>query len=218
MSGTWSATACANGEMLLRPKNSRIEEQALSYTGRWTGHLSQSDRPYGFYFELELNEDGTGTSHIVSEGAGGEAVHQLRWEEKENGLYFTELGVETRTQADWKWCLKSASLVINKHHENYELKGKWDGFLENKTPQTGACAPGTLFLSKAILTKVVAEKTMTERDKYIQETQRSVRVDRVIQVRSKNIHIRVWDNGIVDGDHINSLLEWPSCYQPISCQ
>lgn len=206
LSATWTATGCKDGKMLLKLKNSYTEELPLSFVGRWTGHLSQSDRPYGFYFELELNADGTGISHIVSEGAGGEAKHQLTWEEKNGGIYFQESYVDTRTQADWKWCLKSASLNLSQHNKNYELKGDWTGYIENKSPTTAACAPGTLFLTKAIVTKVVTPQTTSQADEYTKATQRSVRVDRTIQVQSKNIHIRVWDNGIVDGDILTLFL------------
>jgi len=206
LSAHWTASGCKDGQMLLKNKNSSIQESTISYTGRWTGHLSQSDRPYGFYFELILKEDGTGSSHIVSEGAGGEADHQLIWEEKNGGLVFTESHVKTRTQPNWKWCLKSAKLILSKHHKNYELKGDWEGYIEGKTPQTAACAPGTLFLTKAIETKTTTQKNNTHADNYTQATQRPVRVDRSIQVQSKNIHIRVWDNGIVDGDILTLFL------------
>lgn len=204
--GTWTATGCKDGELLLRRKGVRVEEQAFSYSGRWTGHLSQTDRPYGFFFEVNLNTDGTGTSHIVSEGAGGEAIHQLTWVEADNQLSFEESAVNIRTQVDWEWCLKSAFLQLGRHLNNHELKGEWDGYIEGKTPSTAACAPGTIYLSKSVETRLIKEKIAHQADPYIAETGRKVRVDRVIKVQSDKIHIRVWDNGIVDGDIVTLFL------------
>ena len=49
------------------------EAVPFTVTGEWTGHLNQSDREYGFYYEFKLEAGGTGQSYIVSEGSGGSA-------------------------------------------------------------------------------------------------------------------------------------------------
>ena len=206
LQGTWTATGCKDGAIILQRKGEQIEEQPFEYPGRWTGHLAQSDRPYGFFFEVNINADGTGTSHIISEGAGGEAIHQLSWRNTKNGLAFDEASVKIRTQADWKWCLKSAFLQLGRHLDNYELKGDWTGYIEEKTPASGACAPGTIYLSKTVETLLIKEKIAPQTDLYTAETNRTVRVDRVIKVQSDQIYIRVWDNGIVDGDVVTLFL------------
>lgn len=204
--GDWTATGCSPGKITLYRSGIIVEELPFTPAGRWTGHLSQSDREYGFYFSVELAEDGTGTSSIVSEGAGGEATHSLVWYEEEDGIVCQESSVIKRTDPDWKWCLKTLDLHKQRKGDQYEMSGEWEGFLEHKDPLNGACAPGTVFLSKPVLTQVIEQEIAPQRDDYTTETGRSVKVDRVIQVQGDNIRIRVWDNGIVDGDVLTLFL------------
>lgn len=205
--GEWTATGCRPGFVALqRSGTSHSEEIPFSYPGRWSGHLSQSDRDYGFYYELNLNADGTGTSSIVSEDAGGEALHQLEWEETTTGIRLTETQVIERTDPQWKWCLKSAELTQGRTDGTYELTGNWAGFLEHKTAATGSCAPGQVYLNKPVLSKTVSQRISPQTEQYTAETQRTVKVDRVLKVRSENIRIKVWDNGIVDGDILTLFL------------
>ena len=73
--GDWEAEGCSPGTMVL--SQLLIIEEAKPGTvvtplpkaehpfpalGKFVGVLSQSDREYGFYFELNLNADGTGTN------------------------------------------------------------------------------------------------------------------------------------------------------------
>lgn len=207
ITGSWLATGCRPGALRLTRTVRRYEEAIpFSYLNRWTGHLSQSDRDYGFYYEMQLNEDGTGQSTIVSEDAGGEAIHALRWEETQTGIRFYEQAVVERTDPNWKWCLKSGELQLEATDQGHELRGDWAGYLEHKNPQNGACAPGALFLTQPLLTRTVTENIAPQTDDYTNTTQRQVRVDRVIKVRSENIRIKVWDNGIVDGDILTLFL------------
>lgn len=207
MTGEWTATGCRPGFVQLRRQgSSHTEEIPFSYPGRWSGHLSQSDRDYGFYYEMNLLADGTGTSKIVSEDAGGEALHALRWEETTNGITFTEDHVIERTDPKWKWCLKSGQLVKSRTDGTYELRGDWDGYLEHKSPTNGACAPGSVYLNKPILSRTVEQRIAPRTNEYTERTQRTVKVDRVLKVRSDNIRIKVWDNGIVDGDILTLFL------------
>lgn len=200
LEGEWTAPQCAGGSISMK----RIGARGLAptYEGRWVGHLSQTDRPYGFYYELNLQADGTGQSHIVSEGAGGEAHHQLEWQITDAGITFTELAVSKRTQADWKWCLKSADLQGNTD----QLTGLWEGYIEGKTKANGACAPGSLELNPVRQTLEQQETVAPIAAQYQAEQKRNVRVDRVIKVKSDRVRIRVWDNGIVDGDILSLFL------------
>ncbi|WP_020534608.1 hypothetical protein [Lewinella cohaerens] len=205
--GDWKATGCQPGFMrMTKVGGSHEKELPFSYPGRWTGYLSQSDRDYGFYYELNLTENGRGSSHIVSEGAGGEATHLLKWEETEEGIQFWEDGIAERTDPDWKWCMKNGQLLQNREDGTYQLSGDWSGYLEHKTLATGACAPGTVFLTKPVLTQVVQEYVDSHADAYHETSGRTVKVDRVLQVRSDKIRIKVWDNGIVDGDILTLFL------------
>ncbi|MEL6657220.1 MAG: hypothetical protein AAFN81_26585 [Bacteroidota bacterium] len=207
LSGEWTATGCRPGIVLLqRAGGTYTEEVPFTYPGRWSGHLSQSDRDYGFYYELNLKPDGTGTSKIVSEDAGGEAIHQLQWQETATGISFSEPEVLERTDPKWKWCLKSGQLIQSRTDGRYELEGDWGGYLEHKTPNNGACAPGMVYLNKPVLSKTVTEHIQPETEQYTERTQRTVKVDRVLKVRSDNIRIKVWDNGIVDGDILTLFL------------
>lgn len=207
LEGSWKATGCSPGFIRMKKIGMSYEEEIpFTYPGRWTGHLSQSDRDYGFFFELQLNANGGGTSSIVSEGAGGEATHNLIWEATDQGIRFTESYVAERTDPDWKWCLKNGALTKDRIDGTYQLTGDWAGYLEHKTAQNGACAPGTVFLTKPVLTKTIQEYVASHADVYGESTGRSVKVDRVLKVRSDNIRIKVWDNGIVDGDILTLFL------------
>ncbi|MEL7220171.1 MAG: hypothetical protein AAGJ93_02565 [Bacteroidota bacterium] len=210
LEGNWTATGCKPGfirmEKPLEDDGLIMREVTFDFAGRWTGHLSQSDREYGFFYEMNLNTDGTGTSHIVSEGAGGEATHELFWEQNGDRVYFRESQVNKRTDDQWKWCLKSGELRKTHTAKAYEMTGEWEGYMEHKTPASGACAPGTLFLTKPVLTLDNQAKITPHTDIYTNINQREVKVDRVLHVQSDNIRIKVWDNGIVDGDILTLFL------------
>ncbi|MCU0347728.1 MAG: hypothetical protein MUC59_12380 [Saprospiraceae bacterium] len=97
LEGDWEAQGCKPGTMKLAVRQlaptlvggsqeqvifapqSAIRNPKSAIEGRFSGHLSQSDRDYGFYFEMKFEPDGTGSSQITSDGEGGNATHGLRW-------------------------------------------------------------------------------------------------------------------------------------------
>lgn len=213
LEGNWKADGCTPGKIRLENR-SAVEAQFVekelpfSFSGSWTGFLSQSDRDYGFYFEMDLAEGARGQSYIVSEGNGGNARHALSWSlNEESGLLkFEESDVIEKTDAKWKWCIKSGELQFKKEDERYVLAGEWGGFLEGfGSSRKGRCASGTVYLEKPILTEKVktAEKKITP---YEAESRRKVKVQRILQVHNENLRIKVWDNGVVDGDIVTLFL------------
>lgn len=206
IAGEWTATGCKPGLMSLRRTGPITKERPFSYIGRWTGYLDQSDRNHGFYFELSLAADGTGTSHIVSEGAGGEATHALTWSADDNKLQFAESEVIDRTEGAWRWCIKHATLLYDRQAASYQLEGDWSGHIEGTDVASGGCAPGQLHLTKPVLTDTVRAHIAPQTDIYTADTKRAIRVDRVIKVQAELIRIKVWDNGIVDGDVLTLFL------------
>lgn len=206
LAGTWTAKGCSPGNITLRRPVARVEEIPFAFTGRWVGELNQSDREYGFYYELNLGENGRGFSKIVSEDNGGEARHRLNWRRVDSLIVITEEGVAEKTDPRWRWCIKDARMVVGRSGDIFRMEGDWSGYLEDYTPQTGACAPGQLFLEKAVLTRPVLDQLAETSNPYEAETKRTVKVDRVLKVKSKDIRIRVWDSGTVDGDIITLFL------------
>jgi hypothetical protein len=198
LTGSWTAQGCQPGTATLyRTGASRRFEETFPL-GRWTGELKQSDRDYGFYFELTLQPNGTGSSHIVSEGNGGEAFHELRWEREAAGtLLIRETTVNRKTDPNWRWCVKTMRLQPDTTLDSRQLSGPWWGNIENTD---GACAPGTIELSQLPTLRDSVQAISFASDQYRAKTGRVVRVDRLIKVQSDRIYIRVWDAGTVDGD------------------
>lgn len=224
LAGTWEAEGCKPGKMEIFRKQSADNQsgikngatalaQGFPMLGRWTGHLSQSDREYGFYFDMAFQAGGVGVSHIISDGEGGNATHGLRWtfDAASGRLDFEETELQEESVPDWRWCMKSGSLLFEKEENRYTLKGDWAGYIEGFTKQTGACAPGTLYLERPIFkqeelvpatvstSKPTAATPVGVMD-YEKKLKRDVEVERVLEVRNKTLKIRVWDNGTVDGD------------------
>lgn len=208
--GSWKADGCTPGKVYLaRPgTNEGKEKKPFTYAGRWTGHLSQSDRPYGFFFEVNLKPDGTGVSTIVSEGNGGTAHMALTWDTLTEAahLRLIESEVVEKTETKWPWCIKYAELYLTKVDEKYLLDGEWSGHIEGHTDESGPCAPGRMHLERPILKPVNRQRAKQEFDPYQAKFQRKVKIDNVIQVQSKKLRIKVWDNGTVDGDFVTLLL------------
>ncbi len=205
--GAWKADRCSPGTIALqRPKNilaiTAETEMPFAWAGRWTGQLSQSDRNYGFFYELTLDENGGGQSQIVSEDNGGSAFLRLVWKFNPNDSIFTlqESAVDSKTDPRWKWCLKSASLRLRREGSRFVLEGEWQGHLEGYTPQTGRCAPGGVYLEKPVLTQQIQRLEARQSQTYEAQSHREVRVSRVVEVQKPNIRIKVWDSGTVDGD------------------
>lgn len=211
LSGDWTAKGCKPGTMLLKQTSSietEVQEEEFSMTGKWTGNLSQSDRDYGFYYELNLEEAGVGSSFIVSEGNGGSAKHALIWLYDESTEQFTlkENYVEERTDPNWKWCIKSGTLKLSRRGMSYFLEGDWSGFIEEHDPELGACAPGRLILEKPVLTKEIRKEINLMTKPYEDQTDRVVKVGRTVEVSSKDVRIKIWDSGTVDGDYATLFL------------
>ncbi len=229
LQGRWEAEGCKPGGIMIsrwpalcsKKEAANVENapspivQAPAFlTGKWTGNLSQSDREHGFYFEMKFDENGTGTSSITSDGEGGNAIHHFNWtyDEAAGRLDFVETDILEESVPSWRWCMKSGSLFFKKEENRLSLRGDWSGYIEGFTPETGACAPGTLYVEKPIFKKeeITVEAALPGSEApavtpvavkdYEKKQKREVEVERVLEVKNKTIRIRVWDNGTVDGD------------------
>ena len=229
LEGNWEADGCKPGTMKLRqvgssavgsgqpdPSQSAIPNPQSAIESRFSGHLSQSDRDYGFYFEMKFEADGTGTSQITSDGEGGNATHRLRWtfDEAEQRLDFEETDILEESVPSWRWCMKSGSLFYQKEKNRRSLAGNWEGYIEGTDPKTGACAPGKLYVEQPIFDQdeptakpgEPAKPAQAELKAYETKTKRDADVERVLEVKSRTVRIRVWDNGTVDGDVLSLFL------------
>lgn len=208
--GTWKADGCTPGKVYLARPGAAASQasQLFTYVGRWTGHISQSDREYGFFFEVKLHPDGTGVSSIVSEGNGGTANMALEWDTLTEAahLRLIEKEVVDKTESKWPWCIKYAELFLTKEEGKYVLDGDWSGYIEGHDAESGPCAPGRMHLERPILKPINQQRAKQEFDPYQAKFQRKVKIDKVIQVQSKKLRIKVWDNGTVDGDFVTLLL------------
>jgi hypothetical protein len=124
----------------------------------------------------------------------------LQWSSRNDTLLINETGVGEKSQPEWKWCLKSASLSLRDEPMKMVLSGNWSGFIEGHlhSPK-GACAPGTLRLEKPVLSPEVILETKQQSVAYHDKEAREINLGQVIIVKKPNIRIKVWDNGIVDG-------------------
>ena len=197
LEGEWQADGCAPGQVRLSRPSS-----APPLAGKWAGTLSQSDRDYGFYFEMELQPGAAGQSFIVSEDNGGSAFMRLRWEldERTASFAFRESEVSSKTDARWPWCIKSGELQFRQEGSRLVLEGSWSGYIEGFDMKTGTCASGKVYLEKPLPTPEGARAQARVQAPYEAETGRQMKVARVIEVQKPNLKIRVWDNGVVDGD------------------
>lgn len=210
--GSWSGGACRPGKVYLyRPSALRQDtEQLLPFTmeGKWTGHLDQSDRAYGFFYAITLQSDGRGSSFIVSEGNGGSASLQLTWsfDALRQEVRLQETGVLECTDPNWKWCLKEVILRKQRTAMGYQLQGNWEGHLEGDTSSRGICAPGQMTLHKPVLSRKTIEEVAQLRDTFALDLPRKVNVLQVIEVSGPQLRLGVWDNGVYDGDIITLYL------------
>jgi len=209
LQGEWKADGCRPGQIFLK-KTLPLDESFVlpPHIGKWTGYLTQSDRDYGFYFEMDISEDGSGKSFIVSEDNGGSAFHQLDWsfDPVFNSFEHKESHVSQKTDPNWKWCIKSSALQFDQEKLFYTLDGDWNGYLEGYDPVNGKCASGTIHLEKIIETDpgILLEERPTA--PYEEDQKREVNITKVLEVKSETIRIKVWDNGIVDGDIVTIFL------------
>jgi hypothetical protein len=209
LSGNWQAEGCRPGRLWLYPADPEALENN-SCLGRWTGYLDQADREYGFFYEFELSENGEGRSHIVSEGSGGTATHSLSWQydSTRQVVLITEREVLEKTDPKWPWCIKQAELKLERLAGKQVLSGDWSGFIEGFSLRgdQGACASGKMYLEKPVLQLATRQQVDNQAAIYEKEHGRKVKVDRVLQVSSPKLRIRVWDNGTVDGDVVTVFL------------
>ncbi len=208
LSGGWTADHCKPGSIRLVLKSDLDYKEykvPFSIEGQWTGHLSQSDREYGFFYQVNFDKKGKGTSFIVSEDNGGTATHALNWyfDSLQNKLTFAEPRVLEKTDPQWLWCLKHGDLKLTKLDDKFILEGDWSGPLEGKG---GACAPGSIYLEKPALTKVEINKVDKAVYPYEQQSGREVSIGRTLTVKNESVKLFVWDNGTVDGDYVTLFL------------
>ncbi len=232
LQGPWEAHGCRPGSVLLHRPGGNLSAAAQTpqatpdplarFHGRWTGRLAQSDRDYGFYLEMDLLPDGTGSSLLHSDGDGGSAKFDLTWswDADAQRLSFRESAVAEQSVPDWRWCIKSGLLSLAEQSAGRFLSGPWDGFIEHYSPESGPCAPGTAHLEKPILPIPPAATPATDSPdqpgpdnllpaslrQYESDQGRKVQVGQVLEVRKKTVRIRVWDNGTVDGDVCSLFL------------
>lgn len=212
LAGDWQAEDCRPGSLWLYP----VEEHnivvdtttTVSKLGRWTGHLDQADREYGFFYEVILAENGKGRSRIVSEESGGTASHELEWywDSTRQVITIIEKKVVEKTDPNWPWCIKQAELNLKEGTAQQRLSGDWSGFIEGYTWRDGSCASGKMYLEKPIIRIESQQKMAGHAAIYEKEQDRKVRVDRVLKVNSPELRIRIWDNGTVDGDIVTIFL------------
>lgn len=207
LSGPWKADGCSPGHLFLRRPTTTVRDTvqktaAPTVTGKWTGTLSQSDREHGFFFELALEAGKSGTSYIVSEGNGGGAHMQLDWafDESQAQFSFQESSVIQKDDPAWPWCIKSGDLQYRQEDSRLVLEGWWEGYIEGYDMESGACASGALYLEKPLLTEEVVKTREAIAQPYESANRRTIKVQRVLEVSSPNIRIKIWDNGTVDGD------------------
>ncbi len=208
LTGTWKADHCQPGSIrLLLTSGLEFTEQEIPFAieGKWTGHLSQSDRDYGFFYQVDMKKGGNGTTFIVSEDNGGSATHLLKWryDSINSQLDLLEPKVIEKTDDKWLWCLKHGLLDIRKETDKFIMEGAWSGPLEEKD---APCAPGRIYLEKPILTKVETNKIDKDVYPYEQQYGRKVNIGRTLSVKNDKVKLFVWDNGTVDGDYVTLFL------------
>jgi len=210
LGGSWTAQGCTPGLVRLdrkgkaRQRTTAVNKEEGIF-GNWAGSLSQSDRDYGFYFEMSLQEFGDNTSYIVAEGNGGGCRHSMTYNFSGNNFQFSETDILKKDDPNWKWCIKNGDLTYRKEKDKHIMEGTWSGYIEGFDMETGPCASGTLYLEKPI---IKVEETLEKTDMTVYEVRqkREVKIARIVEVKSPNLRIKVWDNGIVDGDILTLFL------------
>lgn len=213
LTGTWSASNCSPGTVFLEREFQMeekvvVQEKPFSMEGKWIGHLTQSDRSYGFYVELNLGKNNKGASFIESEGTGGNARMKLVWNgtPANKSFTFVEGDIIKQSVENWRWCIKQGTLNIKKEANKYVMEGPWKGYIEGFDLQTGPCAAGDLILEKPIMSEQIIQTVRRETKKYEATNERKIKVQRIIEVKSSQLRLRTWDSGDVDGDIITIFL------------
>ncbi|AEE52973.1 hypothetical protein [Haliscomenobacter hydrossis] len=214
LQGGWLADNCSPGTMRLVKESDAnqldVGEDVFVPEGIWTGHLSQADRAYEFYYELNLQPEGKGFAKIMSEENGGSARHLLTWKLNENrdSLLVEEQGVLEKTDPNWRWCIKKLSFGLDEDFNRFGYTGTWAGRIDaTETQKAGACAPGKVYVEKPILNKdVKANIRSLQTQTGLGTPGRKLKLQRSIQVSSPELTISVWDNGTEDGDVITMFF------------
>jgi len=210
LQGPWEARGCAPGIMKLRKAKESgtpgAETPQFGVLGAWSGQIDQSDRDYTFHYEVSLEQGGKGIARIVSESAGGSGRLALDWDfnPANDSLIIREDRVIEKTDPQWKWCLKTLRMKLEKDSSHYAFRGKWTGFIEGTTARTGACAPGKVYLEKPILDADLRASIQALQKE--SPNQRRIKLQRTIEVSRPELTLRVWDNGTLDGDVISIFL------------
>ena len=172
--------------------------------------MSQTDRAYEFYYELNLQPEGKGFAKIMSEENGGSARHLLTWKLNENrdSLIVEEQGILEKTDPNWRWCIKTLKFGLDEDFNRFGYSGTWAGKIDaTETQKAGACAPGKVYVEKPILNKDVKANIRSLQTQAALGTQgRKLKLQRSIQVSSPELTISVWDNGTEDGDVITMFF------------
>lgn len=210
LQGPWEADGCAPGTMRLRKISAGAPpegaENAFSIFGNWIGHINQSDRDYAFVYEVNLEQGGKGVARIVSEAAGGSGRLALSWsyDPANDSLLIREERVLEKTDPQWKWCLKTLRLQLQREAAHDAFRGKWTGYIEGTMPKTGACAPGQVYLEKPVM-----NSDLRENMRLLQRTstaERRILIQRSVEVKQSDLVLKIWDNGTEDGDVITVFL------------
>lgn len=212
LSGLWKATNCPSGTVFLSRKVERPIEEVVRVTevpftmaGQWTGSLQQEDRSPRFRFEMNLSENNKGESFIVSEGEGGHARMELTWSWGlvNSSLRIQETRIVDKSHPDWPWCIKTTELQMRREGDKYLLEGSWTGHIEGFDMESGPCASGSIYLEKPVLQQTIAHKSPPPEP---EENPRKIKVQKLVEVHSKQLRLRAWDSGTVDGDVITIFL------------
>lgn len=208
LKGDWIADNCSPGTMRLVKESEATQldagDDVFVPEGIWTGHLSQTDRAYEFYYELNLQPEGKGFARIMSEENGGSAKHSLEWKlnDARDSLIVQEMKILEKTDPNWRWCIKALRFGLDQNENRFGFNGTWAGRIEaTETQRAGACAPGQVYVEKPILNNDEKSKIRNlQTQTGIGEHARKLKLQRTIQVNATDLIISVWDNGTEDGD------------------
>lgn len=218
LSGSWKATNCPSGKVFLSRKIKlvakeevvSIREVPFTMAGKWTGTLRQEDRSTNFRYEIDLSENNKGTSFILSDGESGSARIELvwTWGLVNSSLRIIESKILDKTNPDWPWCIKTAELQMRREGDKYILEGSWQGHIEGFDMESGPCASGSIYLEKPVLQQTIAQKSppMPPALPEPEEKPRKIKVQKIVEVQSRNLRLRAWDSGTVDGDVVTIFL------------
>jgi hypothetical protein len=215
LQGDWVADNCTPGTIRLQKESGdnqleKPEDEVFTPLGTWAGHLSQTDRSYGFYYEFTLDSGGTGKSKIVAEGNGGTATFSIVWRHDPvtDSLFVEEKTILEESEPEWKWCIKNLKMKLDHDPLHNGLEGAWSGNIEGRTGRFAGCAPGNVLLEKPVLNNLLRANIRSQQQQTASSNNnnRKLQLQRTIQVSSPNITLSVWDNGTEDGDVVTFFL------------